>query len=180
MRAALLIATLGLLAGCTHKVPPPVGPWAYEFQLGTFRDLRPQDEAMLRASTPFTTQAFMTGWRRSVGRSVFGNTPAILDLVLKKYEITSAGDSYAIDMDVKLTGRLEDGRVLGVMNGKCNAISRIDEFAWWDFTQQARKQRSIYPLTAATRNATMWQKVMDRCVAELAKQFDTTLAEGVR
>lgn len=178
MCAALLIAA-AVVAGCASKVTP-IGPWPYEFQLGTFKDVRPHDDAMLKASTPFRTESFMQGWRNSVGRSVFANYPALLDIVLKEYEITSSGDSYAMNMDVKLTGRRPDGKILGSMNATCNAIVHIDEFAWWDFAQQASHQGTVYPLTATARNATMWQKVMDRCVAELAKQFDTTLAEGSR
>lgn len=181
MRAALLGALLAasLLGACASRYAP-VGPWPYEFELGKFEDRRPQDDALMKASTPFTVDSFMRGWRNSVERSVFANQPAKLDIILKEYEITSAGSSYAMNMDVRLTGRDQYGRTLGAMNAKCNAVVRITERSWWDFGQQARGQGTTYPLTAAARNATMWQKVMDSCVAELAKQFDTTLAAGSR
>ncbi len=165
-----------ILAGCTHK-PAPVGPWAYDFQLGTFKDNRPQnDEVMLRNSEPFTTDAFMRGWHNSVSRSVFASRPAKLDIVLHHYEITSGGSSYAINMDVSLSGRDEFGQPLGKMNARCDAIERITPLTLWDFGQQAGREGTIHPLTPRARNATLWQKVMDSCVAELAKQFDTTLA----
>jgi hypothetical protein len=157
-----------------------VGPWAYEFQLGTFKDMRSNDDAMMKASEPFTTEHFMRAWQHSVARSVFSNVPAKLDIVLHAYETSSSGDSYAINMDVTLQGRDQYGQILGKMNARCDAIERIGGLAWWDFGQQARKQATTYPLTAAARNGTMWQKVMDSCVAELAKQFDTTLAAGAR
>lgn len=174
VRAALLGALL--LVACTHK-PIPIGPWAYEFQLGTFKDNRPQnDDVMMRNSEPFTLDAFMQGWRNSVSRSVFASRPAKLDIVLHHYEVTSGGSSYAINMDVTLSGRGEYGQPLGTMNARCDAIERITTRTLWDFGQQAGRQGSIHPLTAAARNATLWQKVMDSCVAELAKQFDTTLA----
>lgn len=177
----LLALALALgLGGCAGRVPPKVGPWAYEFQLGEFKDLRKQDDAMMMASEPFTVHSFMTGWRNSVGRSVFASTPAKLDVTLNSYEMSSSGNSYALSMDVSLRARSIENAVLGKMNAKCDAIERITPMSWWDFWQQARAQGTTTPLTAAPRNATMWQKVMDSCVAELAKQFDTTLAEGVR
>lgn len=183
MRTAGLSACLALmgvmLVGCARH-EPPVGPWAYEFSLGTFEDKRVQNDEYMLRSEPFTVDSFMRGWRNSVGRSIFANTPAKLDLVLKHYETTSNYNSYAINMDVTLSGRDMNNKPLGRMNAKCDAVVRIDRLALWDFGQHARRQGTTYPLTPEARNATMWQKVMDSCVAELAKQFDTTLAEAAR
>ena len=155
---------------------PPVGPWGYEFELGQFTDQRSEDDALMKASQPFTTNSFMVGWRNSVGRSIWPNEPAKLDITLKQYETTTSGSSYELSLDVGLRGRDQYGRTIGQMNARCNAIQRITFGSWWDFGQQANTQGTNAPLTAAGRNATMWQKVMNSCVAELAKQFDTSIA----
>ena len=182
LRTAALAFLIVVLSGCASDYAPGkpvIGPWAYEFQLGQFRDERQDDETLLM-SEPFTVDSFMRGWHNSVGRAVFANVPALLDVSLRSYETTSSGDSYALSMDVALRGRDTEGNTLAVMNGKCDAVVRIDGKAWRDFWQQARAQGAMAPLTAAARNASMWQKVMDSCVAELAKQFDTSLAAAAR
>lgn len=145
--------------------------------MGQFTDQRTDKEAILKASTPFTVDNFMTAWRNSVQRDLFANEKAFLDLTLNQYETTSSGNSYAVSMDVTMRARDQYGRQLALMNGTCNAVRRVTNAVWGDFWQQARDDGSTYPLTATARNATMWQKVMDSCVAELAKQFDTTLAQ---
>lgn len=174
----LLLCLLAMgVAGCARK-EPVVATWAYDFRLGTFKDNRPQNDDVMLKSEPFTVNSFMRGWSNSVGRSVFANVPAKMDVVLHHYETTSSGSSYAINMDVTISARDMENKPLGRMNAKCDAVERITPRTLWDFGQQARGQGTTHPLTAAARNATMWQKVMDSCVAELAKQFDTSLAEG--
>lgn len=135
---------------------------------------------MMMSAVPFNIESFMQSWKTNVGRSIFMNRPAKLDITLKGYEATMNAKSYAISMDMGLRGRDMEGRNIGSMNGKCSAIVLLDANKWGDFWQQARAQGSVEPLTPAARNATMWQKVMDSCTKELAKQFGNVLATGAR
>lgn len=181
MRKTLLglLAATAVLAGCATE-PPSIGPWGYEFSLGTFQDQRKDEDAKLMAATPFSVDSFMQGWRHNVGRSVFANAQATLDITLNAYEATVSGKSYSLSMDVGLRGRDQYGRPLGTTNASCSAIELAGTAAWGDFWQQAREQGAVTPLTAAHRNATMWQKVMDSCVKDLATQFGTAIAGGVQ
>lgn len=183
MRAALLTLALGfMLTGCVDNPPAPVAPlgtWGYDFVAGTFKDQRPDDDAKLMAATPFTVQSFMQGWRHNIGTSPFAAEQAKLDITLLSYEATTSAKSYSISMNVILSGRDAQNRPRGTVNASCSAIELTDAAHWRDFWQQARTEGTMHPLTYEARNATMWQKVMDSCVKELATQFGNTLANGM-
>ncbi|PZP39730.1 MAG: hypothetical protein DI585_03150 [Pseudomonas fluorescens] len=178
MRAAGLTALLLAIitTGCAAKPKPEVGPFAYEFTLASFADIRANDDTKLMAATPFNIQSFMQGWHANIERSIFNNSPAYLDVKLKSYEATSSGDSYAMTMGVTLRGRDFANRTIATVDTTCNATMRRDTYAWGDFWQQSRTQLSTKPLTETARNTTMWQKVMNACVKDLALEFGNSLA----
>lgn len=157
-------------AGCATR-EPEVGPWGYEFALGQFRDARPlnEDRAMTE-EVQFRTEKFMNSWRRTVGRSIFGHSPALLDVVLQEYAATHSAKSFSISMEVRLRGRDSTG-VIAETTAKCSAVRHIGPEEWGDFGQQVAVQGDLRPLTPSGRDATMWQKVLDVCVKDLAIQF---------
>ena len=184
MRAAalaLLVASLiALVAGCSTTPPAPLGAWGYAFTLGNFDDRRADDAARMQAEEPFRIETFMQGWHANVGRSLFASQPARLDVVLHRHEATRNARSYALSMDVSLRGYDAYGRLIAATSGTCSVVMRRDMDSWammWgDFWQQPADQRGTAPLTLDVRDATMWQKVMNACVKDLATEFGNVLA----
>ena len=132
------------------------------------------------AEKPFRIETFMQGWHANMARSLFASQPATLDVMLHSYEATRNAQSYALTMNVSLRGHDAHGRLIAATSSTCNAVLRrdIDSWAtmWGDFWQQPADQRGAAPLTLGVRDATMWQKVMNACVKDLATEFGNVLA----
>jgi len=176
-----LAAMAGLaLAACADRPRPhDVGPWGYDFALGTYRDLRPHDDARLMESVwPFDIQNFTASWRRSVGRSVFASAPGTLDVLLERYRSTHSGHSFTLSMAVRLRARDAAGAVLAETPAQCVQVQRVQLADLGAFGQQVARQGSLHPLTIDGRDATMWQKAWDLCVRDLAIQFGQALVAG--
>lgn len=176
----LLLAMALLLGGCTTTPETPLGQWAYSFTLNSFEDRRPYDDTRMMVDKPFRIQDFMTGWHANVGQNIFANEPAKLDVVLLSYNATQNARSYALTMDLNVQGHDQYGRLIAATSGRCNAVMRRDVDTWgtmWgDFWQQPADQRAASPLTLGVRDATMWQKVMNACVKQVATNFGNVLA----
>ena len=166
-----------LLTACT-TTQPQIGPWAYQFSLGKFQDLRPNDDIMLMNTTPFTVEAFFASWQASVGRNLFANQPALLHVTLHEYQTTQSGTSYAVSMKTTLTGTTPQGQPLATLQASCAAAAPLGATEFATLTQQAITQADAQALTPAARSRTMWQKVFNTCIQQLATQFGQALAAG--
>jgi hypothetical protein len=177
-KASLIGGAVALLAltACAQR-QDPVGPWGYNFAIRSIRDVTPDDDVKLMNGTAFRSDQFARSWSKLMPQRVFGSNPAQLDVVVERYEATHGKNSYAVSLETKLRGKDMDGNLLAETPAHCSAV--MDEtYQLGTFGQQMVDERSLAPLTPAARDATMWQKVLDSCVKDLAIQFGQALAAG--
>lgn len=164
------------LGACAER-KDPVGPWGYTFAVRSVRDLSPNDDVKLMNSVPFRSDQFARSWQKQMPQRVFGSDPALLDVVVERYEATHGKNSYALSLETRMRGTDQNGGLLAETHAACSAVSE-ETHALGTFGQQVAEQRSLAPLTPGARDATMWQKVLDSCVKDLAIQFGQALAAG--
>lgn len=133
---------------------------------------------MLMNTTPFTIQAFFQSWQANVGRNIFANHPAVLNVTLHEYQATQSGTSYAVSMKTTLHGHTPQGQPLATLQASCAAAAPLGATELATLTQQAIAKGSTESLTPAARTRTMWQKVFNACVQQLTTQFGQALAAG--
>lgn len=170
------LASAIALTGCAER-KEPVGPWGYTFAVRNVRDLSPDGDSKMMNATPFRSDHFARSWKTHMPDRVFGSQPASLDVIVEHYQATHGRKSYALSMETRLRGVDQYGGLLAETPATCSAVAEeTGEFG--TFGQQVAEQRSITPLTPRAREATMWQKVLDLCVKDLAIQFGQALTAG--
>lgn len=183
--AAATLAGL-VLVGCASQ-PRTVGPFGYTFAMGRFEDARAQDEAAaddaMMAVAPFRIEAFWQSWQRVVPRSLFGSTPAVLNVTLLDYASTQNHRAYAVSLLMKLESRRPDvrpgtpGALLFATEARCSAM-QTPGFELDEIGQHIWQEGSLRSLTWRERNLKLQQKAMDACVSELAVEVGNKLAAG--
>lgn len=170
------VVALMALVACASQ-PDQVGPWGYDFAIRSIRDATPEDDVKLMNGIPFRSDQFARSWSKLMPHRVFGSDPAKLDVVLERFEATHGRNSYAVSMETRMRGMDMAGNLLAEAPAHCSAV--MDEtYQLGTFGQQMVDERSLAPLTPSARDATMWQKVLDSCVKDLAIQFGQALAAG--
>ncbi len=188
MRYAPMIALL--LSACAAQ--PTVGPWIYDFTLVRVRDMRPDDDAKLMAAEPFSAAKFGAAWKQVVQTNIFSVQPAKLYLGLAKYETTRSGNSFAMSMETRLYGTTADGLTIAATPARCMVYDRststtglgaLKDNLVADVTREphspAGSALSGPPtLTASGRDATIWNSLWIRCVAQIAETYGNAMLAG--
>ena len=189
------MACIALLGGCASR-GPVVGPWGYDFSVVRVEDARANDDAMLMAATPFSSQKLIEAWQRAVPRPGWGAQPAELAMRVTQYEATHSGSSYALSMQADMVGRAGDPApsyranakpIVAQVAGQCAVHATYGRGAGQTTlakqviginTPQGGAQSAptgLAALTVAGRDATLWEDLWTQCTAQLATQLGNAL-----
>lgn len=184
-----------MLNGCV-AAGPAVGPWGYDFTVVRVEDARPNDDVMLMAATPFTSQKLIEAWQRAVPRPGWGAQPAELAMRVTHYQATHSGSSYALSLKADMVGRAGEPApsyrpthipIVAQVSGQCavqgvsgrgRGQTALAKQVIGINTPQGGAQSAPTGLAALTvegRDATLWEELWTQCTAQMATQLGNAL-----
>ena len=178
---AIILLTSGILSACIfsgNETPyREIVRVPYIFKIKSFTDKRTDDTPEIinsRSAYPFKREQIAQSLIHSMNNSLFANTPAFLDIKLKKYSTIRENNKYFMSLLMDITAQNDTGVTLASGSFGCIAEKK-ENFEIFNIIKTSITKDEI---TVKNRYNKTWQKVTKQCMQDIAYEFNSQIGRN--